>query len=176
MCSAASGLRHPASASCLGRHLRLAGRCPNNSSLFPPLAAVVVVATHIQRNDYFYFAFVALCGARQTLFSQRGRNRKRQVQTLPSSPSQALTRQLPQRGSLWRNCTLCNLTGDFPAMPRPLPLGEVASRSDDGEGEPAAPQRRAFAESGAATAVFLYDPSREKVSRENPQIFPGDKL
>jgi len=23
---------------------RLAGRCPNNSSLFPPLAAVVVVA------------------------------------------------------------------------------------------------------------------------------------
>ncbi|RGW78157.1 hypothetical protein DWV51_09545 [Faecalibacterium prausnitzii] len=43
MCSAI-GLRHPASASCLGRHLRLAGRCPNNSSLFPPLAAVVVVA------------------------------------------------------------------------------------------------------------------------------------
>ena len=39
----AIGLRHPASASCLGRHLRLAGRCPNNSSLFPPLAAVVVV-------------------------------------------------------------------------------------------------------------------------------------
>ena len=109
-------------------------------------------------------------------FHGRGRNGKRQVQTLPSSPSQALTRQLPQRGSLWRNCTLCNLTGDFPAMPRPLPLGEVASRSDDGEGEPAAPQRRAFAESGAAPAIFLYDPSREKVPRENPQIFPGDKL
>ena len=44
MPSAPSGLRHPASASCLGRHARLAGRCPNNSSLFPPLAAVVVVA------------------------------------------------------------------------------------------------------------------------------------
>ena len=44
MRSASSGLRHPASASCLGRHSRLAGRCPNNSSLFPPLAAVVVVA------------------------------------------------------------------------------------------------------------------------------------
>jgi len=42
--AAAIGLRHPASASCLGRHLRFAGRCPNNSSLFPPLAAVVVVA------------------------------------------------------------------------------------------------------------------------------------
>ena len=39
-----NGLRPPASASCLGRHSRLAGRCPNNSSLFPPLAAVVVVA------------------------------------------------------------------------------------------------------------------------------------
>ena len=43
-CAPLIGLRHPASASCLGRHLRLAGRCPNNSSLFPPLAAVVVVA------------------------------------------------------------------------------------------------------------------------------------
>ena len=51
------GLRHPASASCLGRHSRLAGRCPNNSSLFPPLAAVVVVASHIQRKIIFYFGF-----------------------------------------------------------------------------------------------------------------------
>ena len=34
------------------------------------------------------------------------------------------------------------------------------------------PQRRAFAESGAANAVSLHDPSREKVNRENPQIFP----
>ena len=40
------GLRHPASASYLGRHLRLAGRCPNSNSLFPPLAAVVAVASH----------------------------------------------------------------------------------------------------------------------------------
>ena len=38
------GLRLPASASCLERHLRLAGRCPNNCFLFPPLAAVAVVA------------------------------------------------------------------------------------------------------------------------------------
>ena len=44
---AANGLRHPASASCLGRHARLAGRCPNNSFLFPPLAAVVVIALGI---------------------------------------------------------------------------------------------------------------------------------
>ncbi len=34
-------LRHPASAApCL----RIAGRCPNSDSLFPPLAAVVAVA------------------------------------------------------------------------------------------------------------------------------------
>ena len=38
------GLRLPASASCKVLHLRPAGRCPNNSSLFPPLAAVVIVA------------------------------------------------------------------------------------------------------------------------------------
>ena len=35
------GLRHPASAAL---RLRLAGRGPNSSSLFPPLAAVVAVA------------------------------------------------------------------------------------------------------------------------------------
>ena len=38
------GLRLPASASCLGRHSHPAGRCPNSSSLFRPLAAVVAVA------------------------------------------------------------------------------------------------------------------------------------
>ena len=36
-----AGLRHPASAAL---RLRLAGRGPNSDSLFPPLAAVVVVA------------------------------------------------------------------------------------------------------------------------------------
>ena len=46
-------------------------------------------------------------------------------------------------------------------MPRPLPLGEVASRSDDGEGEDA--NRRATAPD--------YDPAREKANLENPQIF-----
>ena len=54
MASAASGLRHPASASCLGRHSRLAGRCPNNSSLFPPLAAVVVVALWASRAERIF--------------------------------------------------------------------------------------------------------------------------
>ena len=43
-CAGPDGLRHPASASCLGRHSHPAGRCPNSSSLYPPLAAVVAVA------------------------------------------------------------------------------------------------------------------------------------
>ena len=68
---AANGLRHPASASCLGRHSRLAGRCPNNSSLFPPLAAVVVVAGHLQRNDYFKFRVCcALRSATNAFFTE----------------------------------------------------------------------------------------------------------
>jgi len=32
-------------------------------------------------------------------------------------------------------------------------------------------QRHTFAESGAANAVSLYDPLREKAIEENPQIF-----
>ena len=38
------------------------------------------------------------------------------------------------------------------------------------------PQRRAFAESGAATAVFRYDPTREKVAQKRPQAFLSHKL
>ena len=38
------------------------------------------------------------------------------------------------------------------------------------------PQRRAFAESGAANAVFLHDPSREKAILENPQIFQNCEI
>ena len=45
------GLRHPASASCLGRHSHPAGRCPNSSSLYPPLAAVVAVAHFSRFSD-----------------------------------------------------------------------------------------------------------------------------
>ena len=29
-------------------------------------------SSHLQRKNYFYFAFVALCGALQTLFSREG--------------------------------------------------------------------------------------------------------
>ena len=38
------------------------------------------------------------------------------------------------------------------------------------------PQRRAFAESGAANAVCRYDPSREKAILENPQIFQNCEI
>ena len=54
-------------------------------------------------------------------------------------------------------------------LPLPLkavPLGKVASPQAMPEGVPP------LAESGAANAVCRYDPSREKVNRENPQIFP----
>ena len=81
MASAAYGLRHPASASCLGRHLRLAGRCPNNSSLFPPLAAVVVVASHFQRkNDLDFRDTGASADAPVSLFHGRGRKGKEYLQ------------------------------------------------------------------------------------------------
>ena len=48
--------------------------------------------------------------------------------------------------------------------------------SRDGEGEPAAPQRRAFAESGAVNAVCRHDPTREKAILENPQIFQNCEI
>ncbi len=40
------GLWHPAYVSRLERHAHIAGHGPNSDSLFPPLAAVIVVAGH----------------------------------------------------------------------------------------------------------------------------------
>ena len=59
-------MRHPASASCLGRHSHPAGRCPNSSSLFRPLAAVVAVA--------------------QGLFLRRLQRRRRSCSNPPACP------------------------------------------------------------------------------------------
>ena len=80
MCSAI-GLRHPASASCLERHSRLAGRCPNNSSLFPPLAAVVVVAlcTSIAEELFIISRLSRSAERSKRYFNERGRNGKRQL-------------------------------------------------------------------------------------------------
>ena len=81
MCSAI-GLRPPASASCLGRHLRLAGRCPNNSSLFPPLAVVVVVAlcTSIAEELFIISRLSRSAERSKRYFHGRGRNGKRHLQ------------------------------------------------------------------------------------------------
>ena len=51
-------------------------------------------------------------------------------------------------------------------MPRPLPLGEVASRSDDGEGEDA---NRSATASG-------YDPTCEKGVLKSPQAFQNPQI
>ena len=79
MASAASGLRHPASASCLGRHARLTGRCPNNSSLFPPLAAVVVVAILEEKLFLMFANRQSLRALPVCFFTGRGRRGKRQL-------------------------------------------------------------------------------------------------
>ena len=47
------GSRLPAAASCLGRHAHPAGRSPNSSSLFLPLAAVVAVAQGLSPAGLF---------------------------------------------------------------------------------------------------------------------------
>ena len=72
----------------------------------------------------------------------------------------------------------------LPAVLLPLPLGEVdANVVSRRRGRIAAenlqklpPQRRAFVESGAANAVFLYDPTREKGVLKSPQAFQNPKI
>ena len=124
--ASAIGLRHPASASCLGRHVRLAGRCPNNSSLFPPLAAVVVVALWPYSAERLFLIEQSrsVCGRSAIPFSRVG------------SPLQALTRQLPQGGAFWHGGKVCGLTGKF------LPAFSVQRRSagpEAGRGVPTPP-------------------------------------
>ena len=82
-------------------------------------------------------------------------------------PSQSPAVTAPPKGELF---------GIFRQVEQNLPLsGEVDLRSKDGEGSArlrqaeAFPQRRAFAESGAANAVSRYDPSRENGIAERPQ-------
>ena len=66
------------------------------------------------------------------------------------------------------------VAASFPALPKGVPLGELASVARLRgllPAEPPLPQ-----EAGAANAVFLHDPTREKANRENPQIFPIGKF
>ena len=91
MRAASSGLRHPASASCLGRHSHLAGRCPNSCSLFPPLAAVVVVAAE---RLFLIEQCRSVCGRSGIAFSQMGSWRK----TAFAAPLSAKARRCGESG------------------------------------------------------------------------------
>ena len=160
MRSASSGLRHPASASCLGRHSRLAGRCPNNSSLFPPLAAVVVVAAE---RIFIISQFWKICGFSRIAFSREGSWRETAFAAplsakarrcgKASSPSQALTRQIPlfvaarhlppARGKSFLKGRALGMAVQFPAKVQSIRSRQSLSLwerwhgvSRDGEGEP----------------------------------------
>ena len=108
---AAIGLRHPASASCLGRHLRLAGRCPNNSSLLPPLAAVVVVAlwAFSAENHLIFRVSGKSADFPETHFHRRGRKEEQLVFALASSPSPSRLApcHLSQRERPWQRDEVC---------------------------------------------------------------------
>ena len=56
----------------------------------------------------------------------------------------------------------------LPAVLLALPLGELSPQVTE-RASLLPPQRRAFAESGAANAVSLHDPSRENGIAERPQ-------
>ncbi len=160
MRSASSGLRHPASASCLGRHSRLAGRCPNNSSLFPPLAAVVIVAAE---RIFIISQFWKICGFSRIAFSREGSWRETAFAAplsakarrcgKASSPSQALTRQIPlfvaarhlppARGKSFLKGRALGMAVQFPAKVQSIRSRQSLSlwerwhgASRDGEGEP----------------------------------------
>jgi hypothetical protein len=89
------------------------------------------------------------------------------------SPSSLRDATSPERG---RFCST------YRQIAKSSPFGGAAERSEAERVQPAEslcrlfPQRRAFAESGAANAVHRHDPSCEKASWENPQIFPTCKL
>ena len=56
----------------------------------------------------------------------------------------------------------------FPTPLKGVPLGELATN--------VVSRLRGYPRSVAANAVSRHDPTREKVNRENPQIFPIYKL
>ena len=101
---ASSGLRHPASASCLGRHSRLAGRCPNNSSLFPPLAAVVVVAAE---RLFIISEYRSVCGRSGIPFSREGFGTNSLSQSLTALPAPSGREPLARPGTLHFRRKLC---------------------------------------------------------------------
>ena len=83
-------------------------------------------------------------------------SRKLHLQTLAPSPSQALPRQLPRRGSqdLKPVAKVSGAMRKFPAVLLPLPLGEVDLRSKDGEGEDVAHIKRTRNAAGVSGSLI----------------------
>jgi hypothetical protein len=83
----------------------------------------------------------------------------------------------PKGGASDASARLAFYLETAPLLQKAPPSGELANecepeRVQHAESKQVAPpQRRAFAESGAVNAVFLYDPICEKAIQENPQIF-----
>ena len=130
MRSASSGLRHPASASCLGRHSRLAGRCPNNSSLFPPLAAVVVAAERL----FIISEYRSVCGRSGIPFSREGFGTNSLSQSLTALPAPSGREPLARPGTLhfrrklYRHAKCPIPEDDFPRPMPDSPKGEYPFR------------------------------------------------
>ena len=168
------GLRCPASASCLGRHSHPAGRCPNSSSLYPPLAAVVAVALFSRFSDLKAPQPLR----RQLPAGERG----------APSPSLSVTpcplfvaaRHLPPTGGSLSKGE-ARSTPITPLAPfqkkskkRALhalgsPSGRAGAKRLRGFVPPLA--RRSRREPVPADAVCRYGPSREKVNPKQPQLF-----
>ncbi len=83
------------------------------------------------------------------------------------TPSVA-ARQLPQGGAPFVNIV------KLPATAKAVPLGKVALPQAMTEG--VFPHHRAFAESGAANAVPLYDPTRKNGVQKRPQAFLNPEI
>ncbi len=149
MCSAI-GLRHPASASCLGRHLRLAGRCPNNSSLFPPLAAVVVVALCTYSAERIF------------IISRLSRSAERSKRIFTGGIGNELPQSKPTGFDSSLREGAFGMAALFPAEAQslrayPLPLGGAVAQRLRGYGWRSEKSVKAIAPTGAALAFLCFD-------------------
>ncbi len=166
MRTASSGLRHPASASCLGRHSHLAGRCPNNSSLFPPLAAVVVVAAE---RLFLIEQCRSVCGRSGIAFSRVGSWRETAAAAPLSAKAQrgeealplcTLIRRYAPPSPDWGTASAAEV--QFPAKTQNLracllPLGGAVAQQLRGYGWRSEKSVKAIAPTGAALAFLCFD-------------------
>ena len=141
------GSRHPASASCLGRYLRLAGRCPNNSSLFLPHELLLLRKHRFSRfsfSPWRTLSVISLC-------------------SMPAPPKGELfgvcrsaLMKLPPSGELANAVSLRGFTKDQQTFPS---------------------QRDRFRRKQALQMPFsATTPTCEKAILENPQIFQNCEI